>query len=217
MSDLANTLAEKLVRASIAVGAHVPKNGTNSAQNYKFVAEADVIAKCRQALLDEGIVVLPSFRVISETPFETSGGKRSLLTTVEGAFRFISGAESLEVVTLGQGADSGDKGVYKAETGARKYAYLHALALTAGDDDPETEPAPVPVASLDHERADLITALRATFEMAGLAEPEVVANAHQGATLENWPLPYLVRVLRAAIVKAATMAELKQLDPEQFS
>jgi hypothetical protein len=54
----------------------------------------------------------------------------------------------MTVTTIGFGADSGDKGPYKAMTGGLKYALLHAVGL-ATDDDPETtvsapEAAPAP-------------------------------------------------------------------------
>ena len=117
---------------------YVPKNGKNP-MGYSYATEADVVAKVRKNLLDNDLVLVPSVGACSFDP--TIG-----LTEVHIDYRLIhSSGEMLEFRVVGHGLDRnksgvGDKGVYKAITGATKYALLKLLLLATGD-DPETEDA----------------------------------------------------------------------------
>lgn len=141
----------------------IEKGGTNDAQKYKFVQESDVVAKLKPALAEAGVIVVPTHRLISVVPFTTARGSQQFLTTIESTFSFTDGAEFINVQTIGQGADTGDKGVYKAMTGAKKYALLQAFLLATGD-DPEiarddersetTKRSTKPAVSNDAKQAD---------------------------------------------------------------
>lgn len=127
------TLAARLARIGEQIG-YVQKGGTNDAQHYNYVQESDVVAKLRPALAEAGIMVVPEHELISILPFTTAKGSAQFLTTIKSTFTFTDGKESLAVVTVGQGTDAGDKGIYKAMTGAKKYALLQAFLLATGDD-----------------------------------------------------------------------------------
>lgn len=138
-------LAARLAAISKDIG-YIEKGGYNEAQKYKFVSESDVVAALKPKLAEAGIVVVPSHRLLSVEPYTTSRGSQQFLTTVESTFTFMDGTESIVVQTIGQGADAGDKGIYKAMTGAKKYALLQAFLLATGDDpeiarDDERAPA----------------------------------------------------------------------------
>lgn len=64
--------------------------------------------------------------------------KEVFLTTVKIQATFIDAesGEQLSVVYVGDGSDAEDKGVYKAITGAQKYALMKTF-LAVTDDDPE--------------------------------------------------------------------------------
>lgn len=133
MTETKQTLAARLASIAKDIG-WIEKGGTNDAQKYKFVQESDVVAKLKPALAEAGVIVVPTHRLISVVPFTTARGSQQFLTTIESTFSFTDGAEFINVQTIGQGADTGDKGVYKAMTGAKKYALLQAFLLATGDD-----------------------------------------------------------------------------------
>lgn len=138
---LATPLAIKLVAVAGAVD-RIAKSGHNDAQNYDFVTDADVLDALRKALSAQGVATLTSVTSIETVPFTTSSGKPQFLVTVKGEIAFISGAESYTVYGVGQGADSGDKGVYKAITGMVKYALLKTFLVPTGDDSERDDVAP---------------------------------------------------------------------------
>jgi hypothetical protein len=123
-----------------AVG-YLKKEGTNKAQNYKFIEEAKVIEAVRGLMIEKQLVIWPATTNIIVTPSgNTSGGASKNLTTVDMKFTIEDG-ESGETRTIsmgGQGIDPGDKGIYKAETGANKYALLKLFQIPTGD-DPELD------------------------------------------------------------------------------
>ena len=108
-------LAAKLSQVMGKLG-YVQKGGTNSAQGYKYVLASDVADKVRAALGELNVIMVPAaVDVISEgvTPKGTQ-----TIVTARYTWRFIDGdsGETLDIQTLGSGADSGDKHVYKSST-----------------------------------------------------------------------------------------------------
>lgn len=131
-------LAAKLVQILEAVGT-VEKKGYNKAQNYNFVRETDLVDKIRPAMAKLGVYLHQS--VIEhrlEPLYETRAGGTMYLTTVQVSFTWVDGAtgETWPVpgVFPGTGADTGDKGVYKALTGAEKYFLMKTFLIGTGDD-----------------------------------------------------------------------------------
>lgn len=132
------SLVAKLVEVATEVR-NIEKSGYNDAQKYDFVSEADVVRKVMPELLKHGVIFYPAERkVVDVQTYQTRSGSASFLTTVESKWVFTDGSETLEVMTIGQGADTGDKGAYKGMTGDKKYAILQALGIATGD-DPEIE------------------------------------------------------------------------------
>lgn len=122
--------------------AHVPKMGENKSQNYKFVRESDV-AERASALLAAHHIYLHQTVVSNALMdlYKTSSGLQMRLSSVIMEFQFIDG-DTGEVSPLasfpGQGADTGDKGLYKAMTGAEKYFLMKTFLVSTGD-DPEAD------------------------------------------------------------------------------
>lgn len=137
--SLAGKLAEVLGTIK-----HIPKNGYNEAQRYQFVRDADVLDAVREALSERGVATLVDVAGMDVDEFQTAKqreqGGVSWMTTVWGAISFLDG-DSDAVVTIGfrgTGADTGDKGYYKALTGGVKYALLKTFLIPTGD-DPEAD------------------------------------------------------------------------------
>lgn len=135
MVTKATTLIEKLVEVASAVR-NIEKGGRNDAQNYSFVQEADVVRTVWPELLKRGILFYPTKRdVLGVERYDTKSGAAAFLTTVSSTWIATDGTSHIEVASLGQGTDTGgDKGVYKALTGDKKYAVLQLLGIATGDD-----------------------------------------------------------------------------------
>lgn len=172
----ATTLKGKIIEAGLEVGI-IGKSGKNEAQNYKFTSEADVVMKVGPALFRRGVLVTPIHTIQSIVPYMSGreNNKQAFLTTIESMWTFATEDEELVVGTLGQGTDTGgDKGVYKAMTGSKKYALLQALMIATGDDPevarPEEKDDPEPEKEQDPEGEPTRKQLNKLFAMAKKAK-----------------------------------------------
>lgn len=125
----------------------IPKNGRNSFHNYNYATESDITDGLRDLLNDNGLAFLPP-SVLEYERNETvkkNGDKGDDLTRVKMQFE-IACTETGEVyssILWGEGQDSGDKGFYKAYTGAVKYFLMKTFLIATGD-DPEQDQRPAP-------------------------------------------------------------------------
>lgn len=134
-------VGQKIIRIMEEVGGYIQKKGKNEFHKYKYVMEADVMDLVGKACLKHGLVIVPrTIRTKMEKMEALGSAKPFLLTTVKVVYDFIDTdtGSSLSVEMEGQGADNQDKGIYKAITGATKYALMKTLLLSSGD-DPEQE------------------------------------------------------------------------------
>lgn len=120
--------------------AYVEKKGKNEFHHYTYATSADVLDKINKALVKNKLcsVVIPE--IISMLDVTTAKGNLEHLATVKVDVMLID-AESGETVSLigiGSGQDSGDKAVMKAQTAGIKYAYMMSFAIATGD-DPESD------------------------------------------------------------------------------
>ena len=132
-------VAKKLLAVMAAVG-WVEKSGTNQAQRYKYVEEAEVIAAARKAMVDNKLVLIPSCTSRTYSEVVSNQGNKGHIAHVMMQYSLVD-AETGECVQFdipGDGQDYGDKGIYKAITGANKYALLKLLQMPTGD-DPEND------------------------------------------------------------------------------
>jgi ERF superfamily len=131
-------LRQKLAEVRRRIG-YVQKRGHNERYNYSYVTAADLAGSVGDVLAELGVVVIPSLEEISYEP-AAGRGEATRMARVIMAYTFADADTGEEVVATaaGQGLDAGDKGVYKAMTGALKYALLQLFLLATGD-DPEDE------------------------------------------------------------------------------
>ena len=160
-------ISRKLIAVMKEVG-YVQKAGHNDFQNYKYATEADAIKSIRPAMLNHGLCMIPSV----ESVHQDQHGN----TNVIMLYRiFDEEGNHISFRAAGSGNDRnkngiGDKGIYKALTGASKYALLKTFLMETGDDpevpseqekgsfkQPETPKAPV-IEDASEELSDARTA-----------------------------------------------------------
>lgn len=156
--DNSLTLLQRLTKAREIIGGIVEKTGHNKDQSYDYVSAADVARKVGDALAQVGVTQIVNHE-LNQPPLQYSSNRgtamfmavvTTTLTLVKSEDKVIGGSlqgvpnspERVVIITVGYGADTGDKGPFKAMTGALKYAQLHALGLATGD-DPEKDAAEV--------------------------------------------------------------------------
>lgn len=132
-------LSRKLIEVMKAVDA-VEKHGDNKAQGYKYVKATDVAREVRAALILHGISFSFSPTATKRWKKETnSGGWLNFVEMwAEVTFTDVESGEALMVGAVGWGSDSGDKAIYKAQTGCLKYV-LRMNFLIPDESDPEND------------------------------------------------------------------------------
>ncbi|WP_077622042.1 ERF family protein [Sediminibacillus massiliensis] len=132
-------LVSKLAKVMSEVK-YIEKKGFNKFQKYKYATESDVAEKVREVLAEQHVVMFPDVVEHSTREHTTRNGNIEYIATVKVKFTFIDGetGEELAIHSIGEGQDSGDKSVYKAITGAQKYALMKAFMIPTGD-DPEAD------------------------------------------------------------------------------
>lgn len=124
-------VAKKLANVIKSVSGQVKKSGHNSYQNYDYVMESDLLEAVRGELINQSLVITTSVETVKREGDITE-------VRLKHTFIDVDSGETLEVYSAGQGQDKGDKGVFKAITGANKYFLLKMFQLS-GNDDPEND------------------------------------------------------------------------------
>ena len=115
----------------------VKKDGHNDFQNYDYVTEASLLKDLRPAMIEAGLLLIPSGETIS--PIDEHG---NIFVEIEYTVAHVNHQDERKIMAYGCGNDRnskggvGDKGLYKALTGANKYL-LFKLFQIATQDDPE--------------------------------------------------------------------------------
>lgn len=128
----------KLIAILAEVG-NVEKKGYNKAQSYNFMRETDLVDKIRPVMAREHLFLHQTVieQKITEVG-ETKSGSHNRLVEVVMRFTWVDAdtGESWHVPAdfPGHGMDTGDKGIYKAMTGAEKYFLMKTFLVSTGDD-----------------------------------------------------------------------------------
>jgi hypothetical protein len=121
----------------------IPKNGRNTFHNYTYATESDITDGLRELLAAHGLAFLPPSVISWERDTTADNPKQGPRTRVQMEFA-IACCDTGELYTAmvwGEGQDSGDKGFYKAYTGAVKYFLMKTFLIATGD-DPEHDTRP---------------------------------------------------------------------------
>ena len=104
--------------------------------NYKYAGEAEIIATIRPAMVDAGIIMYPAG--VHDMRIDTYPTKNSSMNHVVAIYTWVfthaESSTSIEVMTVGEGADVGDKSANKSMTAAKKYALLQTFLIETGND-----------------------------------------------------------------------------------
>lgn len=139
-------IAAKLAKIAGEIG-KIEKGGYNQAQRYAFARDEDISDAIRPVLARNGVaIVKTSVQMLNSEARETTNrDNRTVYSTytevhVKISLADVDTGEMAEFEGIGSGIDSGDKSVYKAITGAKKYAWIVGLTLSFGE-DPEADEA----------------------------------------------------------------------------
>jgi hypothetical protein len=142
MTEDTAKLSNKLADVMAAVS-RIPKNGWNDFHKYHYATEADIADAIRGELASRHVCLVPSVESyeIREIPSKKAEKDSRFVTFLSMTFTFEDGetGQRIEKRWLGAGEDSGDKGVYKAMTGAEKYFLLKTFLIPTGDDPEKDE------------------------------------------------------------------------------
>lgn len=115
----------------------VAKTGRNDFHGYDYATEADVVESVRPHMVENGLMLIPHVDNVSQDQH----GNTNII--VNYRLYHVSG-DFIEFNVAASGNDKnrngvGDKGIYKAMTGASKYALLKLFSLATGDDPEKDE------------------------------------------------------------------------------
>lgn len=117
---------------------YVQKKGENDFHGYKYATEADVLDRLRPAMVKHGLILIPSVQQVSS--IDQHG---NTTVSIHYTLAHVSGAVwPTPVIAAGCGNDRnkngvGDKGLYKAITGANKYMLFKLFQIETGNAEPE--------------------------------------------------------------------------------
>lgn len=135
---MSKNVAAKLVQVYSEIG-NIPRNGSSSKFNYKYVMASDAADHVRRAFVKFGLVMIPSVQKVDMTIVKTNAGGEMHHAVVHMEFKVIDIAtgEDIKFTFLGESADVGDKAVPKAITSAVKAA--HCNLVMSGENVEEDE------------------------------------------------------------------------------
>jgi hypothetical protein len=139
------TLAAKLARIYADVDRFAKsKQITGTGPSFSYTPVEEIADDLRKRMGAEGIVMVPSGIevVASEDAGTTKSGTTRWRHIIRVDWTLTDGTDSLTVSSVGEAMDTGDKGMNKAQTAARKYALIGAFQLSTGDDPDDRHPEP---------------------------------------------------------------------------
>lgn len=107
---------------------------------FKFVSSSQTLGSLRKAMDEYNLLLVPSIFETEIRDHQTSKGSHEYFTAIKIKFTWINAdqpEEKIECDWIGQGLDSGEKGVGKACTYAEKYFLLKFFNIATDKDDPD--------------------------------------------------------------------------------
>lgn len=123
----------------------IKKDKKNDFHGYNYASEEAIKVALHKQFVEKGILFRFSATDYTITTVQGEKGEK-LITNVKFAYSFtdVDTGEDVGGVFIGSGEDKGDKGVYKAITGAIKYILTSSFLIPTGD-DPERHEPPKPL------------------------------------------------------------------------
>lgn len=129
-------LIQKLSAAMLAIHP-VNKDGENSYQHYSFQSEAAIKAVVKEALTDNGLMIIPQYEILKQYDRQGAKGKITHFVDVMGTFTITDGENEIVGTMAGSGQDTAEKAMVKAETTAQKYFYKQLFNISDQEKDPD--------------------------------------------------------------------------------
>lgn len=117
----------------------VAKNGKNTMQNYTYAKFEDYVKAIQEQLKTNALCIVTTIGTpVRLEPRPTAKGTLQYAVEVSVTLRLLhKSGQWIEIDCYGEGVDPGDKAIYKAITGGRKYALACLLGLSTTDDPEE--------------------------------------------------------------------------------
>ncbi len=201
----------------------IEKDKENPTQHYRYASEYAIKVALQEQFVRYGVLFSISF-VRQLDRFDTQSGKQHVyIAEFEITLEDVDSDEKRVFRMVGSGADNADKSVYKAVTGALKYALAPSFLIPTGDDPEgardEDEPAQQSRQSFSGVSGQQYQPMRpaqsnqtprhAPSDTASAAYGQAQAPAYANRPARNWGA--LIAEIRGAIQGAATVAELRQI------
>lgn len=157
---------------------YVHKSGrvSGGGMNYSFAGEAAMLKSIRPSMVRHSLTMMPVGCVLHETHEEVPtkyGPKMSRTVRIVSTYRLthVSG-ESVDLMSVGEGMDSGDKAAAKAMTIALKYCLKQAFLIETGDDPDRERPEALAEAAAEAEHNASQEACRKLSRLMGATTAE---------------------------------------------
>ncbi|MDM7320470.1 ERF family protein [Streptomyces sp. P17] len=188
-------LLKKLVEITAKVE-RIPKNGWNDRQKYHYALESDIKDVVRKEMSERGLVLVPSElnRVVSVINTKSGGQQQIVSLEIEYTIYDAETGEKITFRGYGDGQDSGDKAVYKAKTGALKYALTNLFMIPTGDDPEAAGGKPLQPKYIEQGKIDYLEKLVNKVANLSNAQPsnvviELKKNLNTALAFEKFETP----------------------------
>lgn len=120
---------------------YVQKKGKNTFHKYSYASEADLLEALRPAMLEAGLLLIPS--AVEQQPIDQYGNTQIVMEYTLAHKDGDVWPDKIRAFGCGGDMNSkggvGDKGTYKAITGANKYLLFKLFQIETGDDPENSE------------------------------------------------------------------------------
>lgn len=179
---------------------YIKKDGTNAQQGYKFASAEAIVGEVRAAAIKHGVLISIGYsEAIDLDAGHTKSGTAIYRVRVKGRLTLHKGTEVMSFDFYGEGADSGDKAIPKAQTMCLKQALRQIFLIETGEADADRETVPEQIAKvpLAQRTKKLPTEIVAHFRALRLTTKQVEAilndNNDDPEALRGWmkdnPIP----------------------------
>ena len=136
------TIQLNLIQKLIEVRKAVPYlKKDNSGHQFKYVSSSQTLGALKAAMDAQCVLLVPSVEAYEIRDHTTKNGGHEYFTHLMMKFTWINAddpADTLVSGWCGQGLDSGEKGIGKAQTYAEKYFLLKFFNIPTDKDDPDS-------------------------------------------------------------------------------
>ena len=140
-----NKLILKKLHNVMTAISYIQKDKVNEFHRYSYASEEVIKKALHKEFVAQGIMFFMDIleNIVHDKQIETKSGRRDTSITgikVKYSFVDVESGEYIQGTFAGAGEDTGDKGLYKAITGAIKYILTTTFLIPTGN-DPENEEA----------------------------------------------------------------------------